>query len=217
MTEDKIILSAIEYVKNFFINDFSGHDYWHTLRVYNNAKLISKKEGADLFIVQISALLHDIDDIKISPNTNKNKDNAVNFMKKHNFDEKTILRICKIIDETSFSGNPTVPSTIEGKCVQDADRLDAIGAIGIARAFAYGGNKNRQMYNPNIHPNLEITKDEYRNSNSTTINHFYEKLFLLKDLMNTKTAIEIANKRHLIMENFIKEFIDEWIVEEKIY
>lgn len=208
--EDKIILDAIDFVKEIFMNDFSGHDYWHTMRVLNNAKLIAKNENADLFTVQLSALLHDVDDIKLSPKTHKNKDNAVGFMKKHSLSDEIIDRVCKIIDEISFSGKSTVPTSIEGKCVQDADRLDAIGAIGIARAFAYGGSRNRQMYNPNIPPKLEMTKEEYRNSNSTTINHFYEKLFKLKNLMNTKTAMEIAKNRHLFMEEFIDQFKNEW-------
>lgn len=180
------------------------------MRVLNNAKLIAKNENADLFTVQLSALLHDVDDIKLSPKTHKNKDNAVGFMKRHSLSDETINRVCKIIDEISFSGKSTVPTSIEGKCVQDADRLDAIGAIGIARAFAYGGSRNREMYNPNISPKLEMTKEEYRNSNSTTVNHFYEKLFKLKNLMNTKTAMEIAKRRHLFMEEFIDQFKNEW-------
>ncbi|MCQ2554915.1 MAG: HD domain-containing protein [Clostridia bacterium] len=208
---EKTVEKAKEYVKELFRNEFSGHDYFHTLRVYNTAVALSEKENADLFIVSLAALLHDADDVKLSPETAEKKDNAVNFMKSQGVDEDIISRVVKAIDEISFSGTGTVvPSTIEGKCVQDADRLDAIGAIGIARAFSYGGNHNREMHNPDIPPNLNMTKEEYRKSNSTSVNHFYEKLLKLKDLMNTDEGKRIAEKRDRYMREFLDEFLSEW-------
>lgn len=206
-----IINKCIEYVKEYFKNESSGHDFYHTLRVYNTAKKIAILENADVEIVMLAALLHDVDDIKISPNTYKNKDHARCFLKENNVDINKINLISQIIEEVSYKGTDSViPFTIEGKIVQDADRLDAIGAIGIARAFAYGGNHNRVMYDPNIVPNLEMNEEEYRNHVSTTINHFYEKLFNLKDLMNTNTGKQLAISKDEYMREFVKRFLDEW-------
>lgn len=202
----KIIENAIEYVKEFFKNDHSGHDYSHTMRVYKNAMKISEKEDADTFIVALSALHHDVDDEKISPETSKNKTNARKFMEENNVDSDIEEKVIEIINEISFSGNHKTPNSIEGKIVQDADRLDAIGAIGIARTFTFGGNKNRKMYDFDIKPKDNLNKENYRDDNNTTINHFYEKLLKLKDLMNTKTAKIEASKRHEFMETFLKEF-----------
>ena len=206
-----IIDNALEYVEEVFKTDYSGHDYFHTFRVYKMATNIAIKENADLEIVQLAALLHDVDDVKLSPKTYTNKDKARSFLTINNVNETSIERICQIIDEISYRGNDSViPKTLEGKCVQDADRLDAIGAIGIARAFAYGGSHNRVMHNPNINPNLDMDAEEYRNHISTTINHFYEKLFKLKDLMNTDIAKVIARDRERYMKEYISEFMDEW-------
>ena len=206
-----IIDKCLEFVKDFFKNEYSGHDFYHTYRVYNIAKKIAAKEKANSEIVMLAALLHDVDDIKISPNTYKNKDHARNFLKINNIDSNTINLICNIIDEVSYKGTDSViPTTIEGKIVQDADRLDAIGAIGIARAFAYGGNHNRVMYDSTIKPNLEMNEEEYRNHVSTTINHFYEKLFNLKDLMNTNTGKQLAISKDEYMRDFVKRFLEEW-------
>lgn len=208
--KDNIIELARAYVKNKFENEYSGHDYFHTLRVFNMATNIAKSEGADLEIVQLAALLHDVDDRKISPQTYEKQTNARSFLKLNSIDDIRIELICQIIREISFGANDSAPTTLEGKCVQDADRLDAIGAIGIARAFAYGGNHNRHMYHPEIKPQLNMTKEEYVKSESTTINHFYEKLFKLTDLMNTKTAKSIAIERDKYMKQFVLEFMDEW-------
>lgn len=212
MENINIVDSAIEYVKEIFKNDFSGHDYFHTMRVYNLAVTIAKSENADLELVSLAALLHDVDDAKLSPDTHKEKSNAVSFMKSHNLPKDKIDKICAMINEISFAGTDSVtPKSIEGKCVQDADRLDAIGAIGIARAFAFGGNRNRQMYNPDIKPLKNMNNKEYiNNENSTTINHFYEKLLLLKNMMNTNTAINIAQKRDDFMRAYLDEFFAEW-------
>lgn len=209
--QNEINNQALEYVKKIFENDYSGHDYFHTFRVYKMATHIAMKENANLEIVQLAALLHDVDDIKLFSETHAQKEHARNFLMEKNVDETTIHTICQIISEISFAGNDSViPQTLEGKCVQDADRLDAIGAIGIARAFAYGGNHNRLMYHPDIKPNMNMSREEYNNSLSTTINHFYEKLFKLKDLMNTSTAKDIAKDREKYMKDYISEFMDEW-------
>lgn len=206
-----IIDNALEYVKEVFETDYSGHDFFHTFRVYKMATNIAIKEKANLEIVQLAALLHDVDDVKLSPETHTNKDKARSFLITNNVSETTIEAICQIIDEISYRGNDSViPKTLAGKCVQDSDRLDAIGAIGIARAFAYGGNHNRVMHNPDISPNLNMDVEEYHNHISTTINHFYEKLFKLKDLMNTDTAKLIAQDREKYMKEYISEFMDEW-------
>ena len=209
--DNAIIDDAICFVKSIFEDDHSGHDYFHTLRVYNTATKIAIKENAHLLTVQLAALLHDVDDIKLSPQTHKHKDRAVGFLREHGVSPEMIKTICDIISEISFNGTDTVvPKTIEGKCVQDADRLDAIGAIGIARAFAYGGNHNRVIHDPHVKPAMNMNADEYRNHVSTTLNHFYEKLFLLKDMMNTDAAKEIAQQRDEYMKAYVSEFLDEW-------
>lgn len=206
-----LINDALEFVRNLFHNDYSGHDHFHTLRVYKMATRIAEQENSNLIIVQLAALLHDVDDIKLSPETYANKDRAVSFLRKHGISETMIKTICNIIEEVSFRGtDSTVPETIEGKCVQDADRLDAMGAIGIARAFAYGGNHNRIIYAPDIKPTVNMNGSQYHNHISTTINHFYEKLFSLKDLMNTDTARRIAEQREEYMKLYISEFFEEW-------
>lgn len=182
------------------------------MRVYRLAIQIAEQENADMLIVQLAALLHDVDDVKLSLETHETKRNAVRFMKNSGVDDKVIASVCKIIDEVSFAGiDSVVPSTIEGKCVQDADRLDAMGAIGIARTFAYGGSKGRRIHDPDIKPMTNMNKADYnQNHNSTSINHFYEKLLLLKDMMNTETAKKMAMHRQAVMEDFLEEFMAEW-------
>ena len=207
----QVIKNCLSYVKTYFENESSGHDYFHTLRVYNLSTHIAKQENANIEIVQLASLLHDVDDYKLSKSTYKNKDHARSFLKENNIDIDTINLICNIIDEISYKGTDSVvPSTIEGKVVQDADRLDAIGAIGIARCFTFGGHHNRVMYDPDIKTNLIMNESEYRNHVSTTLNHFYEKLFNLKDLMNTTTAKQLAISRDNYMKEFVNQFLNEW-------
>ena len=209
--QDTAITCALEYVRDIFKNEFSGHDYFHTLRVFKMATRIAEGENADVRIAQLAAILHDVDDRKLSPDTYENQTRARELLLSLDTDDGTIDRVCRIIREISFSANGEErPTTLEGMCVQDADRLDAIGAIGIARAFAYGGSRQRQMYDPDVKPKLNMSKEEYRRSESTTVNHFYEKLFKLTDLMNTDAAKEIARHREEYMLEFIGEFMDEW-------
>ena len=185
---------------------------YESMRVYRLAMQIAEQENADMLIVQLAALLHDVDDVKLSPETHDTKKNAVRYMKNSGVDDKVIASVCKIIDEVSFVGTDSVvPSTLEGKCVQDADRLDAIGAIGIARTFAYGGSKGRRIHDPDIKPMTNMNKADYnQNHNSTSINHFYEKLLLLKDMMNTETAKKMAMHRQAVMKEYLVEFMAEW-------
>jgi uncharacterized protein len=190
-----------------------GHDWFHIERVYKNALLIAASENCDLEIVQLGALLHDIADSKfhdgdetIGPRT------ARTFLESEKVLPTTINHVIAIIENISFKGGRVERkfSSIELDIVQDADRLDAIGAIGIARTFNYGGFKNRTLYNPQIAPNLSMSKEEYKNNEAPTINHFYEKLLLLKDKMNTLTGKQIAQERHRYMEGFLEQFYAEW-------
>ncbi|MGF7109597.1 HD domain-containing protein [Treponema pedis] len=211
----EIIENAKLYIKKIFQDDYSGHDFFHTMRVYRTAAYIAKRENADIYIVKLAALLHDVDDIKLSPDTHADKNRALLFMQSNKVSVKVCKSVLSIIGQVSYTGKDSViPDTIEGKCVQDADRLDALGAIGIARAFAYGGSRNRQIYNPEIKPRMNMGKNEYQHHISTTVNHFYEKLFYLKDMMNTDTAKHIALQREKYMKNFISEFLTEWNMED---
>ena len=213
MNEKQIIANTIKFVQQALENAEGGHDWFHILRVWNNAKLIAKTENVNLFIVELGALLHDIADSKFH-----NGDETVGpkiareFLLSQQVDEFTISHIENIIKNISFKGGnfDQLFLSEELKVLQDADRLDAIGAIGIARAFNYGGFKNRALYNPEIKPNLNQTKEEYKNSVSPTINHFYEKLLLLKDKMNTTTGKKLAKKRHQFMLEFLEQFYNEW-------
>lgn len=209
--EETIIRNAAEYVKEVFRTDFSGHDAAHTMRVWRTACRLAEMEHADLFTVQLAALLHDVDDSKLSPETCAGKDRAAAFMREQGLDGDVIRTVCTIIGETAYGGRDSVvPSSIEGKCVQDADRLDALGAVGIARAFAYGGSRGRVMYDPEVPPRLDMSGGEYRRHVSTTVNHFYEKLFRLEDMMNTAAAKALAEHRSQYMRGYLEEFFAEW-------
>jgi uncharacterized protein len=211
MDKQKIINKTIEYVKSKQQGEATGHDWWHTYRVYELARKIGQIEQADLFIVELASLLHDLADWKFNDD-NAGPIQARKWLEELNVEEDNIVHICEIIKNLSFKGAgvPAIMTTIEGKVVQDADRLDAIGAIGIARVFAYGGYKGRDIYNPEIKPILHDSSEQQKNAVGTTINHFYEKLFLLKDLMNTETAKAMAEQRHEYMEKFVEEFLYEW-------
>lgn len=208
---EQLVQNATKFIKEIFQNDFSGHDFFHSMRVYRTAINIAEAEHADLEVVALAALLHDVDDRKLSPMTAEKKENAARFMCSQNVSESEIRQVCQIIDEVSFKGTDSVrPSTPEGKCVQDADRLDALGAIGIARTFAYGGNHNRAIYDPELPPRTAMNQAQYYSSKSTSLNHFYEKLFLLEGMMNTETGKAIARKRTQYMQQFVDEFLNEW-------
>jgi len=206
----KLEEQVIEYIKMIFEGESSGHDYWHSLRVYRNAMLIAEEEEVcNVQVVMLASLLHDVDDPKLFHT--KDYENARRIMNELGVDSSLIEEVIGAVSTVSFKGTDTViPQTMEGKIVQDADRLDAIGAIGIARAFAFGGSRGREIYHPGIEPKLQMNEDEYRKSEGTTINHFYEKLFLLEDLMNTKTAKAIASNRTEYMKSFLEEFYSEW-------
>ena len=208
-----ILDKTILFVKEKLENAEGGHDWFHIERVYKNAVLIAQEEDCDLTIVKLGALLHDIADSKfhngdetVGPRT------ARTFLTSENVDEATIEHVINIIENISFKGGNFEKkfNSKELEIVQDADRLDAIGAIGIARCFNYGGFKKRALYNPAIAPKLNMSKEEYKNSDSPTLNHFYEKLLLLKDKMNTETGKKIALERHKYMENFLSQFYAEW-------
>jgi uncharacterized protein len=214
MTNKEIVEKTKEFVKNKLEGEGSGHDWWHILRVYNNAVDIAGKEGGcDIFTIELAALLHDIADWKFHDgDLNKGAEISETFLSEFNISDEVIKHVSDIIKNISFKG-AKVKNTIttkEGMIVQDADRLDAIGAIGIGRAFAYGGFMKREMYNPDIPYEIHNTFEEYKNKNGSTINHFYEKLLLLKDRMNTKTGREKAEKRHEFMLSYLEEFYSEW-------
>lgn len=208
---EELLEKTLEYIKERFQNDYSGHDYYHTIRVYKLATSICKEEKGDLEIVALASLLHDVDDYKLFGGNSGKCVNAEAFLMDNKISDEKIKAVCDIISSISFKGTgKQVPKSKEGQIVQDADRLDAIGAIGIARTFAYGGSKNRNLHIPNEKPRDNMNFEEYAAANGTTINHFYEKLLKLKDLMNTETAKNIAESRHKYMENFLDEFLREW-------
>ena len=213
MDKEKILKQTADYVESRLAGEGSGHDWWHVYRVWKNAVHIGKHEKVDLFVVELAALLHDIADWKFHDgNEEIGLQLSREWLLQLKVDENVITHVCQIIKDISFKGSGVVTKmkSVEGMVVQDADRLDAIGAIGIARTFAYGGAKGREMYNPKIKPEKHESFEQYKNNKNPTINHFYEKLLLLKDLMNTVTATKIAEKRHKIMEEYLENFFHEW-------
>lgn len=215
MKEVEIIKKTTEFVKKTLADAEGGHDWFHIERVLHNAQLIAKGEKVDDFIVALGALLHDIADAKFHKGDETiGPKKASEFLLSLNIDSTVIEHVVKIIENISFKNSLSTDinhfTSKELEVIQDADRLDAIGAIGIARAFNYGGFKNRALYDPNIAPNLDMTKEEYKKSSAPTINHFYEKLLLLKEKMNTKTGQRIAAERHKFMETYLQQFYDEW-------
>ena len=210
---NNLIEQTINFVKQKLQHAEAGHDWYHIERVYKNSLFIASTENCNLQIVQLGALLHDIADSKfhngdetIGPKV------AKQFLESQNVSQSIINQVVFIIENISFKGGnfQRENSSVELQIVQDADRLDALCAIGIARTFNYGGFKNRQLYNPEIQPDLKMTKEQYKNNDAPTINHFYEKLLLLKDKMNTATAKKMAQQRHDYMEGFLKQFFYEW-------
>ena len=213
MSNSELIVKTIKFVRERLVDAEGGHDWFHIERVYKNAMLIAKSEEVDNTIVALGALLHDIADSKfhdgdetIGPRI------ASDWLASQNTDQVILDHVIQIIKNISFKGgNQNQPfNSSELDVVQDADRLDAIGAIGIARTFNYGGYKDMKIYDPDIPPKLDMTKEEYKNSKAPTINHFYEKLLLLKDRMNTETGKRLAEKRHKYMEGFLDQFYKEW-------
>ncbi len=213
MDKDWIIAETVSFVQAELKDAEGGHDWWHINRVWNNAKKIAKQEGGKLIIVELGALLHDIADYKFhNGDENVGPQKAKDFLTKLGLDADSIHQVEQIIKNVSYKGGSTERTyhSLELDIVQDADRLDAIGAIGIARTFNYGGFKNRAMYDPNIEPKLNMSKEEYKKSNDPTLNHFYEKLFRLKELMNTRTAKALSEDRHAFMEEFVLRFKKEF-------
>ncbi len=214
MEDQSIIDKTVDFVKKTLVDAEGGHDWWHVYRVWKNAQHIAQNETeVDQTVVELGALLHDIADYKFH-----NGDEEVgpkvarDFLTNLGLSEEIISHVENIIRHISFKGplEEQKWTSLELQVVQDADRLDAIGAIGVARTFNYGGNKGRMLYNPNIKPQLNMTKEEYKNNVSPTINHFYEKLLLLKDLMNTETGKQMAKSRHIFMEKYLEQFLTEW-------
>lgn len=214
MVSDDLIVKTADYVKKQMSGEHTGHDWWHVYRVWQLAKHIATKEnGADLQLVEVAALLHDIADWKFNDGDLETGPKAARkWLESQGQPEDFILAVEDIVRNISYKGAGTSSdmSSLEGEIVQDADRLDALGAIGIARAFAYGGAHGREMYNPDVKPELHQDFESYKKNNSHTINHFYEKLLLLKERMHTKTAKQMAEHRHKFIEGYLEEFYAEW-------
>ncbi|WP_134699781.1 HD domain-containing protein [Ammoniphilus sp. YIM 78166] len=212
MNKKQHILDAAERFARFELEkDSSGHDWWHIYRVTQTAKAIAAVEGANSFVCELAALLHDIPDEKLTGNEQAGLMKVEQWLKEHDVEEETIFHVMDIISSMSFKGGGKPPMrTLEGMVVQDADRLDAIGAVGIARVFAYSGAKDQLIHDPHLPPRENMTAEEYRQGKSTAINHFYEKLFKLKEMMNTAYAKKLATERHEFMDVFIQRFYSEW-------
>jgi uncharacterized protein len=209
----ELIRLTQNYVKQTLEKDSSGHDWWHVYRVWRNALAIAKHESCNVLVVELAALLHDIADWKFhGGDSDKGPSVARDWLQSQQVDAATIEAVCEVIAKCSYKGAKVAADklSIEGQIVQDADRLDALGAIGIARTFAYGGYKQRPMYDPTVPPVLHDSFEAYKTKQSHTINHFYEKLLLLKARMNTQTGKALAERRHRYMENFLQEFMMEW-------
>ncbi len=213
MTNPPVISAAVNHIKHVLSGDSSGHDWWHIHRVWRMAVRLGEAEGADLFVVQLAALLHDIADWKFHDgDLTAGPQAARAWLESQQVDPTATDHVCEIIGQLSYKGAgvATDMPTLEGRVVQDADRLDAIGAIGIARAFAYGGHDGRRLYDPDDPPELHASAQAYRNSRGATLNHFHEKLLLLRDRMQTTTGQQLAAQRHVYMEQYLAEFHAEW-------
>ena len=212
MDPDAILQLTREFVRQEFQQDSSGHDWWHIHRVWRNALTLQAREGGDRFVIELAALLHDLDDWKLRPGSDGTPVRAAAWLRGAGMASQSLEHVCEIIQHLSFKGAGVTDQvqTLEGRIVQDADRLDAIGAIGIGRAFAYGGHEGRAMHDPGVAPQLHATFEHYRTAGGTTINHFHEKLLLLKNRMNTATGRRMAEERHAYMEGFLAQFQREW-------
>jgi len=212
MNEPEILKRTEEFAILEFGNEGSGHDWFHVDRVRKMALRIGQKENCDLFITEMAALLHDLDDWKLNNPEQSVQSKSGKWLAEVGVGAEVSLHILRIIDEVSYrgAGSETPVSSVEAAVVQDADRLDAIGAIGIARTFAYGGHKGRLIYDPAVAPIMHSDFQEYKKSTAPTINHFYEKLMLLKDRLNTETAKKIGEERHQFMANYLEQFHEEW-------
>jgi len=215
MTHTDLVSRTVQHVKVTLAGERSGHDWWHTYRVWQNARQIQTGEGGDRQIIELAALLHDVADWKLhGGDTAIGPETARRWLSSIDVEEPVIRQVCQIIADISFKGAGVKPPTLtlEGQIVQDADRLDAIGAIGIARAFAYGGAKGRLLHDPDEQPHAHQTAESYLRNKGTSVNHFYEKLLLLKDRLHTATGRTLAGPRHQYMEEFLKQFFAEWDV-----
>ncbi len=213
MKQQTVIQKTVDYVKETLKEAEGGHDWWHIYRVWELSKEIAKLEEVDMLIVELGALLHDIADSKFHGGDEEiGARKARVFLASLDLPEEIIIHIENIVSNISFKGGKEKQrfKSVELDVIQDADRLDAMGAIGIARTFNYGGYKGKELYNPEIKPNLNMTKQQYKSSTAPTLNHFYEKLLLLKDRMNTETGRQMAKHRHEFMERFLEEFYKEW-------
>ena len=199
--------TLLDRVRKLFSGDVSGHDFYHTLRVHSTAMAIAREENCNREVVMLGALLHDADDKKLF--ATEDYANARKLLLEYGASPELARQVIGVISTVSF-GEGKTPDTIEGKIVQDADRLDALGAVGIARTFAYGGSRGLPIHDPEILPQMGMTPDQYRDHKGTSINHFYEKLLTLKDTLHTQTAKAIAEKRHRFMEMFLEEFLAQW-------
>jgi uncharacterized protein len=211
MEREQILAAARAHVRERLRHDSSGHDWWHIDRVVRLARRLAREEGADVFLCELAALTHDLVDWKLNPDEARALEDLRAWLAAQGVEAATMAAVLDIITRLSFKGGgqPPMP-TLEGQIVQDADRLDAIGAIGIARAFAYGGAKGLPLHDPEARPREQMTAEEYRRQQAATINHFHEKLLLLKDRMNTATARRLAEHRHAVLEAFLAEFQAEW-------
>ncbi|MCG1009461.1 HD domain-containing protein [Salinicoccus sp. ID82-1] len=212
MDHSHIIEDAKKWVHDFHAQDATGHDYWHIMRVYNNALSLQDEEGGDRFIIEVAALFHDMIDYKLTGNVDQQIDEIERFLDERDVEADTIRRIVHAMQAVSFKGgtNAVKVESLEDAIVQDADRLDALGAVGIARTFVYGGNKGHDMHHPDTQVRENMTFEQYSQEDNTMISHFYEKLLKLKFLMHTDTAKAVAEARHQFMENYLEQFYAEW-------
>ncbi len=213
MDESEVVTRTADYVRSQMEDDATGHDWWHVWRVWQTAKRLGEHENADLFVVELAALLHDVADWKLhNGDLSAGPKAAREWLQQLDVDKSIIAHVSEIVGGISFKGAgvATPMATIEGQCVQDADRLDAIGAVGIARCFAFGGAKDRLIFDPEHPPELHDSFEAYRKKSGPSINHFYEKLLLLKDRMHTDSGRELAEQRHQFLQTYLDQFFAEW-------